>query len=93
MPKIKDTFNPSLERITDELRTKVTKKAFLEFKVRTPKRSGNARRKTTLNGNKIRANYNYATQLDAGKSRQAPQGMSEPTSKVITSAIEKIMRK
>lgn len=93
MPKIKDTFNPSLERITDELQTKVTREAFLKFRATTPKRSGNARRKTTLNGNKIRANYNYATQLDAGKSRQAPQGMTEPTSKVITRAIEKIMRK
>ena len=93
MPKTKDKINPSLDRIVGSLQTKITKQAFLEFRVRTPKRTGNARRKTRLQGNTIRAAYSYATQLDAGKSRQAPDGMSKPTERLITREIEKILRK
>jgi hypothetical protein len=48
-------------------------------------------------GNEIRANYNYAGALDEGKSRQAPNGMSEPTieqmeKEFIPNAIERINR-
>jgi len=93
MAKIKDKINPGLDRITNELQTKVTKKAFLEFRVRTPKRSGNARKNTRLNGNKIEAKYNYATFLDAGRSRQAPDGMSKPTAELLNKTIERIFRK
>lgn len=93
MPKTQDRINPSLNNIVNELQTKVTKKAFLEFKVKTPVRTGNAKRKTRLQGNKIRAAYPYATQLDAGRSRQAPNGMSKPTTDLITKEIEKIFRK
>lgn len=91
--KTKDNINPSLNRIVDELQTKVTKKAFLEFRVKTPVRTGNARRKTSLKGNKIKAAYPYATFLDAGRSRQSPDGMSKPTTELITKEIEKIFRK
>jgi len=93
MPKIQDRINPSLDNIQSNLQTKITKKAFLEFRVRTPKRTGNARNKTRLQGNKIVANYPYATELDKGRSRQAPDGMSKPTTKLITQEIEKIFRK
>jgi len=93
MPKTKDSINPSLTNIVNELQTKVTKKAFLEFKVRTPVRTGNAKRKTRLKGNTIHAAYPYATNLDKGSSRQAPQGMSKPTTDLITKEIEKIFRK
>ena len=34
MPKTQDRINPSLNKIVNELQTKVTKKAFLEFKVK-----------------------------------------------------------
>lgn len=49
------------------------------FKNITPKASGNARSKTRTQQNVIRADYAYAGQLDAGRSRQAPEGMSDPT--------------
>mgnify|MGYP003680840171 CR=1 FL=1 len=36
----KDNINPSLDRITDQLQTKVTRQAFLKFRATTPKRTG-----------------------------------------------------
>lgn len=93
MPKIKDNINPSIDRIVDGLQTRITKKAFLKFKAVTPKRSGNAKNKTRLKGSTIEANYPYATFLDAGRSRQAPDGMSKPTAELINKEIEKLFRK
>ena len=40
---------------------------------------GNARSKTVLQGNTIVADYAYAERLDTGWSKQAPNGMSDPT--------------
>ncbi len=91
--RIKDNLNPSLNRIVDSLQTKVTKQAYIKFKASTPKRSGNARRKTTLRGNKIHAGYNYATQLDAGSSPKAPDGMSKPTADLLNRYLNKLIRK
>lgn len=91
--KINDDITPSLDRIVNELQTKVTKKAFLEFRVKTPIRTGNAKRKTKLKGNTIHAAYPYASYLDEGRSKQAPDGMSKPTTELITKEIEKIFRK
>lgn len=45
----------------------------------TPIRTGNARRNTELKGKNIEANYHYAGVLESGKSKQAPNGMFEPT--------------
>jgi len=59
----------------------VASSALAYFIAITPKRSGNARRQTRLDKTTIEANYSYASELDDGKSRQAPQGMSEPTMK------------
>ena len=59
----------------------VAASALAYFVAITPKRSGNARRKTRLDKTTIEANYPYASELEDGKSRQAPQGMSEPTMK------------
>lgn len=59
----------------------VARSAHAYFVAITPKRSGNARRNTKLDKTTIEANYPYASELDDGKSRQAPQGMSEPTMK------------
>jgi len=53
--------------------------AYKFFVAHTPIRSGNARSKTALNNNVINANYPYASNLDAGRSKQAPQGMTKPT--------------
>jgi hypothetical protein len=51
-----------------------------EFVKNTPIRSGNARSKTTLKGgDSIAADYGYAGSLMKGTSKQAPQGMTDPT--------------
>lgn len=50
-----------------------------EFQSLTPKRSGNARSHTRLEGGtRIHADYEYATKLDEGSSKQAPSGMTKP---------------
>lgn len=53
--------------------------AHKHFKSITPIRNGNARRRTRLSRNTIIADYGYAGRLDEGASRQAPDGMSDPT--------------
>lgn len=45
----------------------------------TPIDTGNARRSTDLRGNEIQGNYPYANRLNEGYSRQARDGMTEPT--------------
>jgi hypothetical protein len=67
-------------RRAEEVKKNVMPKAFAFFKGITPRKSGNARNKTSLDPqNNIRARYAYASVLDEGSSRQAPKGMSEPT--------------
>jgi|LauGreDrversion4_2_1035121.scaffolds.fasta_scaffold806396_2 hypothetical protein len=68
---------------------KLAEEAYQYFRNTTPIRSGNARRNTHLRGDEIRADYAYATRLDNGWSRQAPNGMSEPTTKFIQEYIKK----
>jgi len=89
----KDLITPSLANISDKLQTKVTRQAFLKFRGVTPKKTGNAKRKTKLRNNVIEANYPYASFLDAGSSRQAPDGMSRPTAKLLNKLIKDIIRK
>ena len=47
--------------------------------------------KTRLQGTVIKADYPYAQRLDDGWSRQAPQGMVDPTIKFIKSKIAEIL--
>lgn len=61
--------------------------AFVFFEKETPIRTGNARRNTQLAGNQIQANYAYADRLNSGSSRQAPQGMTEPTERYIETVL------
>jgi len=63
------------------------------FKGVTPVKSGNARSKTSTRGTKITANYGYAGRLDEGWSRQAPDGMSDPTIDIIDEEIEKEIKR
>ena len=72
---------------------KLPKEAFTEFVKDTPKRSGKARRKTKLVGNKIVAGYNYAQKLDEGFSKQAPDGMTKPTEQFVEKRMSEILRK
>lgn len=55
----------------------------------TPIKSGNARRKTSSNGNVIEANYPYAKRLDEGWSKQNQIGLIEPTIKHLEELIKK----
>jgi hypothetical protein len=64
-------MNKILNQLPDE--------ALKKFRDLTPIRTGNARRSTRLqNRRTIKADYHYATDLDAGKSKQARQGMTRP---------------
>ena len=64
-----------------------------KFKDLTPVRSGNARRHTTRTGNTIEANYNYASKLDEGSSRQAPRGMTKPFREWLAKKYKEIIKK
>jgi hypothetical protein len=63
--------------------------AYREFKKTTPIDTGNARRSTDLQGNVIDADYPYATRLNNGWSKQAPNGMTEPTIKYIRRQVKR----
>jgi len=82
----------SLGRIEQRFET-LPKKAYQFWRKTTPKRTGNARRKTVLRNNEIRARYPYAQRLDDGYSRQAPDGMSKPTFQYIRQITKRMLRK
>lgn len=92
MPIVKksDTMTADLKRISREL-DKVPGKAYDYFVSETPIDSGNARRNTKLAGGKIRAKYEYASRLDSGYSRQAPEGMVAPTGRFVQDLVKKIL--
>jgi hypothetical protein len=59
------------------------------FKKTTPIRTGNARSKTKRDRDRIKADYHYATKLNEGFSRQAPDGMTNPTIEFIQDQVRK----
>jgi len=83
-------IEPRLRKMRKQLGG-VPKQAYDFFKDKTPVRSGNARRKTRLQGDVIKADYPYAQRLDKGWSKQAPDGMSEPTIRFIRDEVEDIV--
>lgn len=68
---------------------KLAQEAYRFFRDITPIKSGNARRNTHLTGDTIQGDYLYATRLDNGYSKQAPNGMSRPTEKFVQDYIKK----
>lgn len=90
--KVKDDVTPSLARLAKELQ-KLPKEVYDYWVSVTPKRTGNARKSTTLKNDVIHANYPYAQRLDEGHSRQAPRGMVEPTERFIQTRVRQKMRK
>lgn len=90
--KTRDLITPSLGRISQQLKS-VPKEAHDFWVKQTPKKTGNARRKTKLRGNTITADYPYAQPLDKGSSKQAPKGMSEPTLEFVERLLRKKIRK
>lgn len=89
---VKNIMTPELRRMQKGL-DKLPREAYDVFKEETPIKTGNARRRTRLQGEAIKADYPYATELDDGKSRQAPEGMVKPTEEYITKRVKQIMRK
>jgi len=89
----KNRMGPSIGKIVAKF-NKLPSDAHKFWRSITPIASGNARRRTRLQGNKIKANYNYAVPLDQGRSQQALNGMSKPTENYIRKLIpSKILRK
>lgn len=89
----KNNISPSAGKIVARFK-QLPKEAFNFWRRITPVKTGNARRRTRLQGSKIKANYQYAVPLDKGWSKQAPQGMSEPTEIYIKNRIKRqILRK
>lgn len=89
---VKNVMTPELRKMQKGL-DKLPSEAYDFFKDETPIKTGNARRRTRLQGEAIKADYPYATELDDGKSRQAPEGMVKPTEEYITKRVKQIMRK
>lgn len=76
-----------LERFLENL----PRQMYNKFRETTPIRTGNARNNTELRDNQIQANYPYAVRLEKdGWSRQAPEGMSQPTIEFARSEVRKI---
>ena len=90
--KTKDTITGSLQKIKNDL-AQLPRNAYDYWVSITPIKTGNARRRTRLQGETISANYPYAVPLDEGHSKQAPNGMSKPTEKFVEQQSRKIMRK
>ena len=92
MKLVFDRITPSTKKIVAKVNL-LPKEAYAFWKGITPIKSGNARRRTRLQGTKIKANYDYAVPLDQGRSRQAPDGMVAPTERYIKQRLRKALRK
>ena len=89
--KVNEKISTNCKRMRAQVEELPTR-AYMFFKKITPIDTGNARSRTRLTGNTIRANYNYAGRLDEGYSRQAPNGMVVPTREFIEKELRKIMK-
>jgi len=89
---IQDRITGDITKLKRELGA-VPKAAVTEYQKLTPVKSGNARKRTTLQGNTIKANYPYAQRLDEGYSKQAPQGMTKPWEQWLQKYLDKIMKR
>lgn len=92
MPIVRDTIGKDLQKKTSKL-VDVPKQAYKYWKRITPKDTGNAKKKTVLRKNTIKAGYPYASYLDDGHSKQAPNGMLKPTRDFINKLVSQILRK
>jgi len=90
-----DVDSSDIIKLFDQLETSITK-AWQEtgtfFKNTTPVRTGNARSRTRTVGDRISGDYGYAGRLDDGWSKQAPQGMSDPSIEYFEKQIDNIVR-
>jgi len=95
-----NTVTKSLNRIKQKLQ-KLPQEAYKVFKDETPVKTGFAKRNTKLKGSTISADYGYAEVLDKGRhmtrrgmrgSKQAPVGMSKPTTDYIKKRLAQIVK-
>lgn len=73
---------PNLDRHTkklEQLAQELPSEAHEHFRSITPIDTGNARSKTKRSGDSIRGDYDYVNKLNNGYSRQARDGMTDPT--------------
>jgi hypothetical protein len=89
---IQDRITGDITKLKRELGA-VPKAAVTEYQKLTPVKSGNARKRTTLRGNTIQANYPYAQRLDEGYSKQAPKGMTKPWELWLQKYLDKLMKR
>ena len=83
-------FEENISKVTQRLMDDT----YRYFVRATPIRSGNARRNTYLdrNANMIEADYPYAGRLNQGWSKQAPDGMVEPTIEYMKKSFHKHLK-
>jgi len=89
--KIVDNISSNIKQIQKKLKN-LPAEVHKEFVRLTPIRSGNARRKTRLQGNEIKAEYPYAKKLDEGYSPQAPDGMTKPIEAYVNKRLKQILK-
>lgn len=58
----------------------------------TPRDTGNAQRRTRLEQSTIVADYPYSKRLDTGWSKQAPDGMTNPTERWIEQEVKRRLK-
>lgn len=75
----------NLKRNVEDL----SKDAYEVFVENTPENTGNAKRKTRLQGSTIIADYAYSQKLDEGYSRKKPKGMTQPTEQWIEQEVNR----
>jgi galactokinase len=87
--------NKAVQRKLNDISNKLgnlPKEAYEVFVKNTPVQKGNARRNTVLRNQQIQANYPYAKRLNEGYSKQAPNGMVEPTQNFVQERVSKIVK-
>ena len=87
--KVSGNIENRLAKLKKELPL-VPEKAATKFKSVTPIKTGNARNNTNLSNIEIKADYPYANALNEGRSKQAPNGMTQPTIDYIRTVIRNI---
>jgi len=89
---IKDLQKDINDAIEDSM-----KDTYKFYRKETPVRSGNARNKTkyreTSRSYNIESKYDYAGPLDAGRSKQAPNGFTKPSFDFLKDKITKSFKK
>ena len=90
--KTRDLITSSLNTQSQNLK-QILPKAYQFFLKVTPIDTGNARRNTYKTNKTIEADYDYATALDRGWSKQAPKGMTKPTVDYVKTLLKNVKRK